>query len=236
MRIWAIIKKELITYFSSLLIYVLGAAFLFIAGFLFTTLVVGYRLAEFRYITSNLSVLLLFITPFFTMRLLAEEKRLGTIEMLFTSPVSDTGIALGKYLAAVIVYAVILFISLYMFVILKIYSPDLDVGPIITGYIGLLLMGSTCLAIGLFASAIASHQIIAAAVAFLFLLLFWLVDLAGRIAGGSLGSFFQNLSMFIHIQNFAKGIFDIKDLIYFLSVIFFFLFTTVRIIEARTWR
>ena len=183
----------------------------------------------------NLAVIFLFIVPLFTMRLLAEEKRSGTMELLFTFPLTDWGVIMGKFLAALLLYALLLAITvLYSLAFATVLK--LDWGAIAVGYLGLLLLGGAFLALGLFCSSLTENQIIAAIIAFSLMLLFWIIGWYEELGPPAYQGFFKYISTMGHFDAFSRGVLDTRDILYYLGFIFFFLFLTKRQLESRQWR
>jgi len=188
-----------------------------------------------RPLLSNASVIGLFFIPMITMRLFAEEKRTGTIELLVTSPVRDIEVILGKWLAAVALYAIMLFFSGLSFIFLFRYgNPDWK--PLLIGYLGLLLQAAGLLAIGTFISTLTKNQIIAGAATFGVCLLDWVLEWVSGYETALWARVCSYLSVVTHFESFAKGVVDMKDAIFYLSVIFFGLFLTSRSMESLRWR
>jgi ABC-2 type transport system permease protein len=195
--------------------------------------------------------LLPLLVPIYTMRLLAEERRTGTLEIMLTSPVRDWELVVGKWLGAFVFFlATIAFTLVYVgllayffperanvgFLGLPVHIATLDWGSILTGYVGLLLAGGSFVAIGLFASSLTQNQIVAAMVGFVLLLLIWyLGSVLGVFLQPPVGSFFQYVSGYNHYSNFAQGQIVLKDVVYFLTLIVCALFVTSRVLEARKW-
>jgi len=253
----ALWRKELTVYFATPIFYITGFFFLVLAGYFFYTNVIYYSIISlqaaqqasnpqvaaqlnptqmvYRPLFAVLAIVLLFLVPLLTMRLLAEEKRSGTAELLFTYPISDWAVILGKFLAALLVYLIFLaFTASYSLALTMVTR--LDWGAIGAGYLGLMLLGASALALGLFASSLTENQIVAGVVGFALLLLFWIIGWVQELGGGGLGKAFQYLSLLDHYDNFTKGVIDTRDLAYCLSFIFFFLFLTKRQLESRRWR
>jgi ABC-2 type transport system permease protein len=253
----AMLKKELTIYFGGPIFYITGFFFLLLAGYFFYTNVLYYSLVSlqaaqqasnpqvaaqlnphmlvYRPLFAVLAIILLFLVPLLTMRLLAEEKRSGTSELLFTYPLSDWSIILGKFGAALLVYLIFLAITAIFSVGLS-FMTQVDWGAVAAGYLGLVLLGAACLALGLFASSLTENQIIAGVVGFALLLLFWVIGWMQEMGGGGLGKVVQSLSLMDHYDNFTKGVINTRDLVYCASFIFFFLFLTKRQLESRRWR
>ena len=230
-----IARRELQSYFVSPLAYVITAVFLAITGYFFYVILFYSREATMRYLFGNMTLIMMLLTPALTMRLLAEEQSKGTMELLLTSPVRDWEVVVGKYLASVALFTAMLALTIYYPLVLNVYGEP-DMGPILSGYLGLFMLGATLLSLGLLASSVTSNQIIAAVLGLALVLGFWLIDALSGIVSGSLAEFFSYLSVSGHFQDFVRGIIDTKDLIYMLSLIAGSLFLTTRVVEARRWR
>jgi len=230
-----IAQKELRAYFASPIAYVVIAAFLAMTGFFFWLIVSLSREASLRGVFANMAIILLFIAPALTMRLLAEEQRSGTIELLLTLPVRDWQVVLGKFLASLAVFALMLALTLY-YPLLLVWLGNPDRGPIISGYIGLLLVGGAFLSIGVFTSSLSGNQVVAALLGFGAMLILWLIDIAGRLFGPPASDVVTYVSMSQHYFDFVRGIIDSKDVIFFLSVMAAFLFLSVQTLQLRRWR
>lgn len=233
----AILRKELRSYFVSPVAYVAIAAFLAMSGILFTILVLapaGTTQASLTIVFGNVSVILLLVAPALTMRLLAEEQRSGTIELLLTSPVQDWEVIIGKYLASLALFLIGLAITLlYPLVLSRYGTPDL--GPIAGGYVGLILFGAAFLAVGVLASALSQNQVVAALIGVAILLLLWLIGVFASAARPPVSDVLNYLSLIGHYNEFSNGVIDTKDVAYYLSVIAVSLFLAIRVIETRRW-
>jgi gliding motility-associated transport system permease protein len=253
-KIWPIFKKEMRLYFTSPIAYVLGVIFTLIAGYFFSSIFTYFTLASMqsmmnpamarelnvtdsvmRPLFSNISVILLLLMPLVTMRLFAEERRSGTIELLLTYPVRDGAVLTGKYLAALALYALMLALTL-LYPGMIVAFARLEWGPVVTGYLGLLLMGAAFIAVGLFASSLTENQIVASITTFGILLLLWIVGWSADYVGGAWGKVLQHLSILEHNDNFAKGVLDSKDIVYYANFIGLALFLALRSLEARRWK
>ena len=252
-NIWIIWRKELNSYFVSPIAYLLLTMFALIFGFFFWN-ALGYfvligmeqqmrgqafpmNLNEqvIRPLLSNASVIGLFFIPMITMRLFAEEKRMGTIELLATSPLRDVEIILGKWLAALTLYAsMLLFTALNFAFLFKYGNPDWK--PLAIGYLGLLLQAGGLLAIGTFISTLTKNQIIAGAATFGVCLLLWVLEWVSGYETATWAQVMAYMSVIPHFESFAKGVLDSKDAIFYLSVIFVGLFFTTRSMESLRWR
>jgi len=177
----------------------------------------------------------LLIVPMLTMRLYAEEKKTGTIELLMTSPISSVQVLLGKFFACFSLYAIIVSLTMVYFLILEAYgSPDW--GPIFSGYLGYLFLGATFISVGILASALTENQIVAVLLSFGILLMFWLIDWSASFAGPTAAKILQYVSFIEHLEDFQRGVIDSRDVVFYLSFTFFCLFLTTRVIESRRWR
>lgn len=231
---WSILKREVASYFVSPMAYVVGAVFLVLSGYFFSVILLATHSASMQGVLGNMAVVFLFVSPVLTMGLLAEERKLGTDELIMTAPVGTTSIVVGKYLAAVLTYFVYLAISLiYPVILIKYGSPDM--GPIYSGYLGMFLFGAGCLAVGIFSSSLTDNQMVAGVIGFGLLLLFWILGWAGAIVRGPVGETLANLSLLKRFDDFQKGIIDFSSVLYYISFIFIFIFLTVRVIDSRRW-
>ena len=230
-----IARRELLAYFISPIAYMVSAVFLLIAGYLFSLILIQSQQATMEGLFFNIMVVLIFVVPLLTMRLLADEQKTGTLEILLTAPVRDWEVVLGKYLAAMGMFGVMLACTLYFPFILWRVGGSPDWGPILTGYLGLLLLTSAMMAIGTLTSAVTENQIVAAVLGFGILLLLWLIDAAGNIATGS-ASVLTYLSLPTHYNDFARGAINLEDVVYYLSVTIAALFIATRMLETRRYR
>ena len=247
-----ILSKELKTYFASPMAYIVAAAYLAITGFFFVASVSdAFSEASIRGYLAGATFFMIFMSPAITMRLIAEEQKLGTLELLLTSPVKEAEVVIGKFLAAFLTVIIMIILSMYFVIILYIFG-DPDTGPLFNGLLGLLLYASSTLAIGLFASALSPNQIVGLVVGSGILTALTIVDfVASRIQGigSDILSFMQlgaSFSVFDlgalgvaesgHFADFARGIFSITDVVFYISVTIVFLLLTVIILESRRWR
>ncbi len=243
MTVAPVLKRELQTYFTSPILYVVVAVFLVLSGYFFYTNLVMYVLFAgsgvnidlWEYTFNDLSYILLLMLPLISMRLFAEEKKLGTYELLVTTPLRDSDILLGKYCAGLIVIAVMLILSLLYPVIFAaihvVYVPVL-----IPGYVGLFLIGAGFLACGIFLSSLTEQQIVAAISTAGLLMVLWFIDRSEDVANAVIAKVIAQISLFRHFFNFARGVIDTKDIIYFISVIAAGLLLTLFAIQSRRWQ
>jgi ABC-2 type transport system permease protein len=214
--------------------YAVAAISLFLFGLFFALDLQGRRQADLQGLFQA-SWLYVFLTPPLTMRLLAEEQKLGTIELLLTAPVRDLEVVLGKFLGSLGVLAAILAPTLGYVALVSAFG-DPEMWPVVTGYLGLLLLGGACLSLGLLTSALTSSQVVAAVSSFALLLALWLSPLFNQLFPGELGRFFTYLSLPDHYREFAFGVLDASDVLYYVSLVAVALFLTARILEIRRWR
>jgi ABC-2 type transport system permease protein len=252
-NMWIICRKELRSYFVSPVAYVLLVMFALIFGWFFWNMLgafVFYSMASqmrgemmplnineqiIRGLLGNMNVVGLFFIPVITMRLFAEEKRNGTIELLATSPIRDVEVILGKWLAAVALYAgMLLLAGLNVAFIFKYGNPDWK--PLVVGYLGLLLQAAGLLAIGTFISSLTKNQIIAGAATFSVCLLIFVLGWASGYETSTWAQVLSYMSVTTHMESFAKGVLDSKDAVYYVTVIFLGLFLTARSLESLRWR
>ena len=249
----AIFRRELAAYFHSAIAYVLWVGFSLLTGYFFYSGTMYYAIASLQAgqdpmslplnlhdllvapLLANMSILMMLIAPLLTMRLLSEEKRSGTLELLLSYPLSGLAVVLGKFLAALTMLALILLPTLLHMLILAWLGPLYWPG-LLLGYLGLLLLGGCFMALGLLASACTENQIVAAVAAFAGLLLLWVMRWSGSLAGSSWGPVLERLSLSLHFEKLAKGLLDSADLVYFLLFMGFFLLASLRVLEAKRWK
>jgi ABC-2 type transport system permease protein len=250
---WIICRKELSSYFASPVAYLLLTMFGLICGFFFWNFLAIFvvqgvemqmrgqmspmNLNEqiIRPLLSNFSVIGLFFIPMITMRLFAEEKRTGTIELLVTSPVHDFEIIFGKWLASLLLYGCLLLFTAVNFAFLFMYGHP-DWKPMLVGYLGLLLQAGALLAIGTFISTLTKNQIIAGAATFGVCILLWVSGWVSGYETATWARVLAYMSVITHFESFGRGVIDSKDAIYYLTVIFLGLFFTARSMESLRWR
>jgi ABC-2 type transport system permease protein len=252
---WIICRKEMRSYFASPVAYLLLTMFAFIFGWFFWN-VLGYFIAMgissmqrgqmfpmnlneevIRPLLSNVGVIGLFFIPLITMRLFAEEKRTGTIELLATSPVRDLEVIMGKWLAAMLLYGCMLLVTAINFAFLFKYGHP-DWKPLVIGYLGLYLQAGALLAVGTFISTLTKNQIIAGAVTFAVCLMLWVLEWVsgGGFENAKWAQVLSYMSVITHYESFSKGMLSSKDAIFYVSLIFFGLFLTSRSMESLRWR
>lgn len=254
LKAWAIYRRELAYYFQSPVAYAVIAIFLLLAGYFFYNLLGYFNIASMQAMQNplqagslslttsvlqpllgNLSTVLLLLLPLLTMRLFAEERRSGAAELLFTFPVSDLSVILGKFSAAVTVYLVMLAMTLpYPALLYHFGNPE--PGPIVSGYLGLFLMGVAFIAMGTFFSSFGDSQLVAAAATFGCGLLFLIIGWMTPFVSSRVGAVFDQLSVLRHLDGFARGVIDTNDLVFYAGLIVFFLFLCARVLDSERWR
>jgi ABC-2 type transport system permease protein len=253
-NIWNITKKDLRSYFNSPIAYIVIALFLLIMGWMFINILNHFVFSQYgqyaqfgmnRSISltdgvikpffGNMNVVLLLLVPFLTMRLLAEERKQHTIELLLTAPIGLTDIILGKFLASFLLLFIMLGITFIYPAILMIYGNP-EIGPILTSYLGTLLLTSCYLGFGLMFSAMTENQIIAGALCFSMSLFFWLINWASESSNKIIADILHYLSLIGHFNNFSQGLIVTSDLVFYISFIGMGLFLTHRILDSFRWR
>ena len=252
-NIIAIAHKELKSYFASPIAYILLGCWAFVYGWFFINILAFFvrqsmQMSQFGpasmninqqlirpLVAQNLPILVLFLLPAVTMRTYAEEKRSGTIELLLTSPVTDLQIILGKFLGAMALYSTLLAITLIHVALLFIYGRP-EWKPIVTVYVGLLLLGGCFISVGLFVSSLTKNQIVAFVVTFCIFLMLWVITWIGSFAGSTVDKVTQYMSIIEQFDDFGKGVLDTTHLIYYFSFITFGLFLTAKSVESERWR
>jgi ABC-2 type transport system permease protein len=254
-NILAIAQKELKSYFSSPIAYVVIGFWSLLYGYFFVAILSYFmrqsmQMNQFgmqgpqsmnvnqqliRPLLQNVNILVLFLMPMVTMRTYAEEKRSGTMELLLTSPVTDFQIILGKFLGAMALYGAMLAVTLIHIGLLFVYGHP-EWKPIVTTYIGLLLFGGCFVSLGLFISSLTKNQIVAGMVTFAVFLLLWIITWIGSFSGPTVDKITQYVSILDHLDDFGKGVLDTTHLIYYLSFISFGLFLTAKSVDSERWR
>lgn len=248
MGFWPVYKRELKSYFYSPVAYVVMLFFVLLTGIFFMLFVSDFSMASMnqspygggynlnitmrvlRPLLGNMSVIMLFILPLITMKPFAEERKSGTMELLFTYPLTDLDIMLGKFLAAFSLFVIMLGLTLVYPLFLYIYSQP-ETGTLITGYLGILLLAASFMALGLFISSLTENQIIAAVATFAVLLTFWFINFWSES-----NQVLRHLSILEHFSSFAEGVIDSRDVVFYLSFILLWLFLTLRVLESKKWR
>ena len=229
-----IFRKELRSYFNSAVAYVVIVVFLAIVGWFYTSNLFLSNVASMRLMFELVPAVFLFVVPAITMRLLAEEKKTGTIELLSTKPLHDAEIIVGKFLAAWALIGIALLPTLIYYVTIASLG-TVDNGPIIGGYVGLMLMAGVFVAVGLLASSLTDNQIVAFIVGFLFVFILFMLDKILIYIPEFMASVVEFLGVDYHFSNIARGVIDSRDIIYFFSILGFSLYLSVLSLERRKW-
>ena len=228
--------KETKAYFTTPTAYIVGAMFLVLTGIFFVfDMTRPFAEASVRNFVTWANLFVMFLAPLLTMRLLAEEQKLGTLELLLTAPVQDWEVVLGKFIASWITLLVIIAFTLYYVILLYVFATP-DTGPVLSAYFGLVLYGTASLAVGLMASSLSGNQIVAAVVGIGILLTLSFIDRIAAIVEGVASDVLTGISMNAHFTDFARGVIDTSHIIYYVSMAAVFLFIAVRSLETRRWR
>ncbi len=257
-KTFAIFQKELKHFFYSPIAYIVIAAFAIITGIFFYLYLSSFVEAAFmdmirsqqlrtppqkfninlqliRPYFFNLALISLFVLPLVTMRLYSEEKKSGTVELLYTSPISVGNIVLGKFFAGIVFYIIMLIPTMIFQALLFIYgNPEL--GPVVSGYLGLILLGSAFISGGLFISTLTENQIIAAIGGFGLSLLLWVIGWAANFSGQGLSELLKYLSIINHFEDFAQGVIDTQHVFYYLLFSAFGIYLSLKSVESVKWR
>lgn len=248
------IKKELRAYFYSPIAYIVAGVFLGLVGYFFASSVQGFSMQAIQLSGSgreisgfnptnvimkglfrSMGTVFILLTPLITMRLIAEEKRAKTMELLMTSPLSITTILAGKYVAALLIYAIIILSTLYIPLTIEYFS-TVSWGQIVSGYLGLVLLGMAMISVGLLCSSVTDKQVVAAVLTIGILVLFWFV---GGVIGGhreDVTKVMREFSLFSHFENLYNGLLDMRDVVYLLSFTVVVLFLSHRVLESNRWK
>jgi ABC-2 type transport system permease protein len=232
---WIVAKRELYAYLASPIAYLVAAAFLFLCGLFFVGGVVRWNDATLQSMFGSLSIVLIFVAPVLTMRLMSREQDQGTIELLLTAPVRDWEVVAGKFLASYLFYCSMLLVTgFYVLVLVRFSQPDL--GTIGAGYLGLALLGASLLGLGVFTSALTRNQVVAAVLGVVGSVSLWLLDVISAVFGPRGQDVISYLTPSGHYYNFMDGIIDTRDVVYYLSFTVIFVFLASRVLEARRWQ
>lgn len=258
--VWVLVQKELKQFFISPIAYVVMMIYLTLSGFFFYTNIEAFS-QQFQYFKTmvqyyqnpeimmrlnlnemviaralfNMVFVFLFIIPLIMMRSFAEEQKQKTDELLKTSPLTVNQVIAGKFFGSFL-FIVILIVPTFAYQGLLFYFSSPELGPVVSGYLGIFLFSGIGVAVGLFASSLTENQIIAAVITFVIMLFLFIINLLSISDGNALVSVLKYLSVTEHLTNMLRGSIDSRDLVYFFSFIFFFLFLTKRSIESKGWR
>ncbi len=226
--------KELRSYFNSPVAYIVIVVFLAILGWFFTSNLFIANISSLRTVFETTPFLLLFFAPAMTMRLISEEKKTGTLEILLTKPVHEHEIIIGKFLAAWALYFFTLVPTFSYFLSVSLLG-TLDIGPVIGGYLGLLLVGAVFLAVSVFGSSLTENQVVAFIVSFLIVFILFMLDKILFYVPASIASILEYLSIDYHFSNIARGVIDSRNILYYLSATAFTLFLGTVALQKRRW-
>jgi ABC-2 type transport system permease protein len=236
-RIIAVTQRELSSFFFSPIAYVVLVGFLIVSGIFFGqfTLIPGSE-ASLERTFETMVLVLVFVLPMLTMRLLSEEYRSGMIETLMTLPIRDSEVVVGKFLGTFLFYLILLASTLVYVVILEIFGSP-DYGLVVSGYVGTALLGALYISVGMLTSACTRNQVVAVVISFIVLGVFtYLAEFLASKTEGVMRVLLQYLSIIKHHEDFRKGLMDSKDLVFFVSGTAFFLFVSTRVLESKRWR
>ncbi len=251
-NILAIVRKEWRGYFASPIGYVVIGMYALVFGLFYAVGLyyfarqsmagpqmgggpMNMNLMLIGYALRNSSIVLVFVVPLITMRMYAEEKRLGTVELLMTSPITDFQILIGKFLGAMSLFVAMIGITVIHIGLLFVYgNPEWK--PVVTGYLGLLLLGGCIVSIGLFFSSLTKNQIVAGMFTVAVVLLLWLIEWLSSIFGQTGAAVLGYISLSSHLEDFIRGVVDTQHVIYYLSVTTFALFLTSKAVDSERWR
>jgi ABC-2 type transport system permease protein len=229
----AVYIKELRAYFTSMIGYIYLSAFLLISGYIFSTGNLMSQNGDIKTYFASIFSIVIFLVPILTMRLFSEERKMRTLQLLFTMPVSISGIVIGKFLATLSVFCMGLAVTLLHPLILAWFG-SVEGMVVLGNYLGMIMLVSACIAIGLFISALTENQIIAAVLSYSVLLALWLLDSVGQnIVKGVPGRFVSHLSLNTHYREFTYGIFNPAGLVFFLTLTALFLVFSIMVIDGR---
>lgn len=246
---WILARREFTAYWTSPIAYVVLAMFLVLCGFFFfaeTSQFLSWMQRSggrgvdvnqqlIRGYLSTVSVIVLFLLPLVTMRLLAEERRQGTLEVLLTTPAPEASLVLGKFAAALGLYVVMLLVPMAHVALLFLFGRP-EWGPVATGFLGLFLTGGVYLAVGIFFSSVTQNQVVAAVTAFTAFLVLWLCQLLGTVSSGRVAEVLAYVSLAGHFDNFGRGVLDTSDVVFYLSWIAAGLYGSVESVRAARWK
>ncbi len=255
-KIIAICAKDFRSWTNHFSFYLLAAFFLGMTGYFFWSGLSYFSIVSFQVATNpamqvkslnltegvfslfmaNMTVLLLLLIPILTMKSFAEEKKFGTLELLFTYPVSDFQIITGKFLGMLAVVSVLILPTVSYFFLAQVVGAKFELLTLLTGYLGLILISASFISFGMFMSSLTEHQVVSAGICFAVLLFFWIIGWVADWTSPALGAIFRELSLVLHYEDMTRGVLDTKDIAYFLFFTFFFLFASMATLEIRTWK
>ena len=231
-----IIKKELKSYFNSPMAYIFLIIFAITNGYFFTNTFFLVNQSDMRILFNIIPLVYLFFIPAITMSLIAREKNSGTMEVMSTLPIKDSDFILGKFFSALLLIVIGLSITIiHLFTLINV-GTNIDYGSVFTGYLGIILLGAVYASIGTFASSVTDNQVISFIISVFIVLTFFLMDKVIYFIPSSIQGIIQFLSVDFHLSNMSRGVIDTRNIIYFISLIYFFLSMTARVLEMRKWK
>jgi|TARA_B000000460_G_scaffold227671_1_gene183376 ABC-2 type transport system permease protein len=234
-NILTIYKKELRSFFNTPMAYIFLVVFALVNGYFFTNTFFLYNQSDMRSLFGIVPLVYLFFIPAVSMGLISREKSLGTIEIITTLPVRERDIVIGKFMAGLSLILIALLTTLIHYITLINVGTTIDHGAVFTGYLGLALLGGVYTAVGIFSSSLTENQVIAFIVGIAIVITFFLMDKLLVFVPPGLAGIIQYLSTEFHLSNMSRGVIDTRNIVYFGSVIGFFLFMTTRVLESRKW-
>ena len=234
-NILTIYKKELRSFFNTPMAYIFLVVFALVNGYFFTNTFFLYNQSDMRSLFGIVPLVYLFFIPAVSMGLISREKSLGTIEIITTLPVRERDIVIGKFMAGLSLILIALLTTLIHYITLINVGTTIDHGAVFTGYLGLALLGGVYTAVGIFSSSLTENQVIAFIVGIAIVITFFLMDKLLVFVPPGLAGLIQYLSTEFHLSNMSRGVIDTRNIVYFGSVIGFFLFMTTRVLESRKW-
>ena len=234
-NILSIYKKELRSFFTTPMAYIFLVGFARVNGYFFTNTFFLYNQSDMRSLFGIVPLVYLFFIPAVSMGLISREKSLGTIEIITTLPVRERDIVIGKFLAGLTLILVALVTTLFHYITLYNVGTTIDHGAVFTGYLGLALLGGVYTSVGIFSSSLTENQVIAFIVGIAIVITFFLMDKLLVFVPPGLAGLIQYMSTEFHLSNMSRGVIDTRNIVYFGSVIGFFLFMTTRVLESRKW-
>jgi ABC-2 type transport system permease protein len=255
-KIAAITSRDLNSWFHATSFYFLATLFFALTGYFFWSGLSYFSLVSFQVATNpdlqvkslnltegvlsvflqNMAIVMLLLTPIFTMRSFAEEKRAGTLELLHTYPVSDVQIVLGKFLGLVGILAVLVFPTMIYFFLAEVVGAKFEWASLVSGYVGLFLLGASFVSLGMFVSSLTEHQAMSAGIGFVILLFFWMAGWMSEWTGPALGNVLREFSLIGHFSDLTRGVADTKDIAFFIIFVLFFLFASLSTLGIRSWK
>ncbi|MBI1803661.1 MAG: ABC transporter permease subunit [Ignavibacteriae bacterium] len=233
-NIKSILRKELRSFFNSPVAYIVIIVYLILLGWFFTSNLFVYNLATLRTVFEMTPFLLLFFAPAMTMRLISEEKKSGTLELLITKPITESEIITGKFLAAWTLYFFTLLPTLSYYITLTILG-SLDTGSVIGGYLGLLLVGAVFLAVSVFGSSVTENQVVAFIISLFIVFILFMLDKVLFYLPTSVATILEYISIDYHFSNIARGVIDSRDIIYYASAVGLSLYFATAVLQKRRW-